>query len=732
MPKSRSILLLSAIIAGSAFWVSAGWVGSSQEPGVSIQMQSSEVLVDAVVTDKHNRLITNLKPQDFILYENGIRQEIRSFRLVHMPSPAAGPKGSPAEPTAGRPVAAEARAQAQAPPLNIMAILLDYATTEFLNQKLVREAAIKYVEQKLRPTDFIAVFALGSSLRFLSDFTNDRQKLVAALKTTDARGSAYAAETAGLDAAIADARGAAVDNDSTALAVPSGPGGVLAGEARSAQGSNQAMAMIAARIEAQYVALQSAVQKQQTREVLTAIRAIALGLRHIEGRKSLILFSQGFVVGEQLEDELHAVANAANRAHVAIYSIDSRGLTNREMSGGLAPKDELTAVIAKPQRRRMEVTAGESVFDRVLEVGRDVKESALRYISNATGGALIRNTNDLSLGLARVDEEEHSYYLLSYRPGSASNDGKFHEIRVEVRQPGLSVRARSGYYAIPAEFDFLTPEEYAVVALARAPSTRLPLFIRTAGFRGEQSRYRVPVILEIPAGALKFEKVGNGNVTRLHVVGIVRDSRNNLVARFGGQRQFSATDSEYRTLLPGALSFLDTVGLPPGNYSILVAIKDQASAGAAIQEQALILPPPAKGLALSTILLAKAVDRGSSSATRFLMVNGAQILPSARCEFHNGDNLIFYFDVYDPQMREKKPDVAVTLWLTRNGERLPLKLPSYELNEPAGGGSAGLTLAHYVTLAGLKPGDYSLVVEARDRIANRTALGQASFSLSEQ
>ncbi len=707
--------------------------GSQRQSGVSIRTQSSEVLVDAVVTDRHNHLVTTLKPEDFIIYENGIRQEVSSFRLVRSSLPTLPPEKK----TTGKPIAEQqgipntyTRSPAQAPQFNVMVILLDYATTEFVNQKLVREAAIKYVGEKLRPTDFLAVFALGSGLHLLADFTNDRQKLMAALKTTDVRGSAYAAEAASLSSTIADARGAALDNDSVGMDVPSGLGGVAAGAARSSQGSAQAMAMIAARIEAQYVALQSAVQKQQTREVLTAIRAVALGVRHIEGRKSLILFSQGFVVGEQLEDELHAVADVANRSHVAIYSIDSRGLTTREMGGGLAPKDELTAVIAKPQRQRMEVTAGESVFDRVLEVGRDIRESALRYISNATGGDLIRNTNDLSVGLARVDEEEHSYYLLSYKPGITSFDGKFHEIRVEVRRPGLSVRARSGYYAIPAEYEFLTPEEFAVVASAHAPSTQLPLFIRAARFREAHSRYRLPVILEIPAGALKFEKAGSGNLTRLQVVGIVRDDRNNPVAQFGGRRQFTANEGEYRALLSGELSLLENVSLSPGAYTIFVAVKDLVSGNSTSREQVVDLRPPSKELALSTVLLAKAVDKANPASSEFLTVGGVKILPSARCEFQNGDNLIFYFDIYDAQTHDGRPDVAVDLWLASNGRRLPVKLPSYELNESAGGASARLTLARYVQLAGLKPGDYALFVEARDRIANRTIVGEAPFTVT--
>ena len=733
MQRSLLILLLSVMSFASEWRSTSAQTGVGQQP-VSIRTQSSEVLVDTVVTDRHNHLVTTLKPEDFILYENGIRKEISSFRLVRASSPVVAPEKRP---MGNRPTGQEVISKSdngplvQTPPVNIMVILLDYATTELGNQKLVREAAIKYVEEKLRPTDFLAVFALGSGLHFLTDFTNDKQKLVAALKTADVRGSAYAAEINQLNSTIADARSAALDSDSVAIDVPSGPGGVAAGASRSSQGSSQAMAMIAARIEAQYVALQSAVQKQQTREVLTAIRAIALGVRQIEGRKSLILFSQGFVVGEQLENELHAVADVANRSHVAIYSIDSRGLTTREMSGGLVPKDELTAVIARPQRQRMEVTAGESVFDRVLEVGRDIRESALRYISNATGGDLIRNTNDLGVGLARMDEEEHSYYLLSYKPGNTAFDGKFHEIRVEMRQPGLSVRARSGYYAIPADYEFLTPEEFSVVATARASSDQLPLFIRTASFREEKDRYRVPVVLEIPTKALKFEKAGNGNATRFQVVGIVRDARHNPVARFGGQRQFTASDNEYRALLPGSLSLLEIVSLSPGNYSVFVAAKDLASGSSVIREQTVELRPPSRELDMSTILLANAVDKGSSASSEFLTVRGTKILPLARCEFHNGDNLIFYFDIYDAQVRDNKPDVAVNMWLSSNGERLPIRLPSYELNESTGGTAARLTLARYLQLAGLKPGDYTLSVETRDRTANRTVRGEASFTVTD-
>lgn len=70
----------------------------------------------------------------------------------------------------------------------------------------------------------------------------------------------------------------------------------------------------------------------------------------------------------------------------------------------------------------------------VREVGHDMRESALRYVAEATGGFLSHNTNDLGVGMARIDEEMRSYYRLSYRPQDQKFDGQFREIRVEVRR----------------------------------------------------------------------------------------------------------------------------------------------------------------------------------------------------------------------------------------------------------------------------------------------------------
>ena len=56
--------------------------GFAQAPDVVIRSSVREVLLDVVVRDAHGRLVNNLKPGDVTVYEDGVRQDVRSFRLV--------------------------------------------------------------------------------------------------------------------------------------------------------------------------------------------------------------------------------------------------------------------------------------------------------------------------------------------------------------------------------------------------------------------------------------------------------------------------------------------------------------------------------------------------------------------------------------------------------------------------------------------------------------------------
>jgi VWFA-related protein len=727
--RAGFVIAFLIILFGSAWYQ----LDAQEQPVVSqtvIQTGAAEVLVDAVVTDRKNRVVTNLKQEDFQIREDGVPQTITSFHLYHGKPDTTPPSVATSEQAVSSP---EAPATGTQEP-NLIIILLDYSTTEFENQKRVREASIHYIEDNLRPNDLMAVFVLGSGLRFLTDFTNNKETLVAALKTTDATGSALAGDRSTLSQGIAAGQIDSSQIDTfPATAGGSGPGAGAAGAAAQAQGTQRAAAMLAQRIADQFYAMRSSMDQWQTRKVLTAIRAIALGVKEIQGRKSLILFSGGFVVGGTMESELHSVVDLAHRSRMAIYSIEPQGLETKSLSGGVLPQDELSSISAvnTSQRARMQSHGGETNFDRARQVGSDLRESALRFVANSTGGFLIRNTNDMSNALERVGEEMHSYYLLSYRPLKTDYDGKFREITVDVRGSGLQARTRNGYYAIPSGYEFLTPEEFVLLNQSRNQNSAAPLYLQAAGFQDTGGNYRVPVIVELPTNSIQFNKVEKTHVARLQILGLIMDSQGQFVFRFDEPRDYSISDQEFDLLKAGSVSFMDVLQLPPGKYSFEVAVKDVSSGSVFYSAQGLDLRAPTDQLSVSPILLGKEVNKVAEAGQGFLTIKGVKILPSARCHFRNGDNMIFYFDIYNAQSdtKSKKADVAVQLSLMRNGRPMNAVLPDYQLNELLAEPTPHITLARYLQLANLQPGDYVLLAKVHDSHSGENATSQAAFKV---
>ena len=152
-------------------------------------------------------------------------------------------------------------------------------------------------------------------------------------------------------------------------------------------------------------------------------------LEGTRGRKSVILLSKGFIYDPETRG-FKDVSRAARRANVAIYFVDARGL--------VATTSNFTASEGSPIDAR---DIGATYADIALDA-----EGAVS-VAEDSGGFAVRNTNDLGAGLDRLARESRSYYLLGYVPKDAKADGKFRKISVKVNRPGLSVRARKGYFA---------------------------------------------------------------------------------------------------------------------------------------------------------------------------------------------------------------------------------------------------------------------------------------------
>ena len=158
---------------------------------------------------------------------------------------------------------------------------------------------------------------------------------------------------------------------------------------------------------------------------LSALKAGVVFLGTLrEGRKSVIFVSQGLGgLGRDATNLLSDTVRAANESNTAIYALDPRGL--------MGPVSESLYVLAEN-----------------------------------TGGATIGSSNDLTRGLRQVVRESSAYYLIGYSSIKNPADGKFHQIKVSMKRPGLEVRARKGYWAPSAK---TVSDAKAAAAAAVAP-----------------------------------------------------------------------------------------------------------------------------------------------------------------------------------------------------------------------------------------------------------------------
>ncbi|RPJ84775.1 MAG: VWA domain-containing protein, partial [Acidobacteria bacterium] len=404
----------------------------------TLRVDNYSVLVDVVVTDKHNRHVSDLKAEDFLIFEDGEFQDLGTFQMISGRPERTGTQTTVRTTEPGTPTET-----AESPRLIIL--LLDYATVEYLNQGYVRDAAVQYVKEHMVPGDLIAVFQVGVTLKFLQQFTGSKEQIIEALQGSEVVGSAYALDQETLSEGAQNAQDKSGLLSSSIDSIVSGsPQGAMGQQAVVVEILNQYMLM-AQRLEARYYAQLSHSRQQQSRPIIGAIETIARGVEHLQGRKTLIMFSQGFSVPLALERPFYRCVHVANRSNLAVYAVDAAGLQFKQ------PKTEqelYDVSAARPGDRKM-AYAGISQFDRAREVGTDQKDSTLRYLTSSTGGFLVRHTNDFLSALKRIDADARSHYLLSYRSRRVRFDGEFRTIRVEVKQPGVQVRARPGYWALP-------------------------------------------------------------------------------------------------------------------------------------------------------------------------------------------------------------------------------------------------------------------------------------------
>src|SRR5438105_721869 len=506
-----------------------------------VKINSNLVSLDVIVKDKKGKAITDLKSEDFSVFENGVTQKVEFFDSTLTSGSEAGQTTTAIVSTQPQPRTPTSF------PRNIIALVLDGQSTELANLKHVREGMMKYIRERISDSDSVALFSISGGLQLLQSFTQDKAKLIAAVE------KAYDSSTV---SKTSEARGLSEDIRAMRERIANGPeleGGPAPGPGFN--GSAAAQALIARHVLEQYIALRSTLSTQQTRPVLAALAAICEGLRSIPGKKTLVMFSQGFIASETLDWQVQSTIDIANRANVAIYIIDSGGLTGGAPTSGAlvsgSPLGGISGGLEMEQRRRS--GAGESVFDITRQEGLNRQQDLLYRISEDTGGHFIKNTNDIAGGLERIDAEIRSRYTLAYRSTNPNFDGSFRKVKIEVRRPDTTVFTRAGYYAIPpTQVIPFSPDDRKLLAnfASMQANPTLPLSLQLASYRSREGFYIVPLSFEIPPAAVQFDRKGDRERLQLEVLGVVRtDGEEKILSRLGGNFDVALTAQQYESFL---------------------------------------------------------------------------------------------------------------------------------------------------------------------------------------
>lgn len=398
----------------------AGQPGDASAPETVYKATVRSVIVDVVVTDQSGRPVTGLTREQFHVAENSQPQTLTFFEPHTRDSaPAPLPKQPPLEP-------GEYTNVPLAPVTDsVNVLLLDALNTPLANQAEVRQAMVKYLKTAA-PGTRIAIFTLGSRLRFVQGFTADPAVLLAAL--SGKKKKALPQSSALLDTpADADQRDTMMDMMAA--------GGASAASISGMQQFQQEE--------------QSFQLDMRVRITLDAMQQIARYLAGVPGRKNLIWFSGAFPVNlfpdagssdsfsatRDYSDEIHQATDLLSVGQVAVYPVDARGLM-------VSPVFD-----ASNTGRSVRTPSGFSEANASFILATEAEHRTMDELARSTGGKAIYNTNGLRDALTRVIDNGSNYYTLAYTPTNKALDGKLRKIDVKLDDKKYKLSYRRSYFA---------------------------------------------------------------------------------------------------------------------------------------------------------------------------------------------------------------------------------------------------------------------------------------------
>jgi VWFA-related protein len=524
--------LVFLVFALAAIAVSAQ--NAPQTPAISVSTRLVQIGVTA--RDK-NGLVANLTKDDFVVLDRGKPQKISVFSVEASDSAPQATQPLPQNTFSDLPQYAGNR------PHSVTIVLLDNLNTFSSTARQPYEDGAYWVEQlalanakqhlveflkQLNPSDRIAIYGLADSLHVLCDFTCDRDALLSVVSKYDATSKTRRE-----------------DVEPSAAHIP----GFLPGDDRPFNGAINGGELAKAAVNNQ-------VRAQTT---MAALTAIAAHVANIPGRKNLLWLTSN------LPFSGGAIASILSHANIAAYPVDARGLLS---SNALASREYVDNCVA--YSIDCELLAAQS--------GEPIGIDSMREMADDTGGRAFVNTNDLTGAIRKAVEDSAVNYTLGFYMDRASIDGKFHELKVQVKRDGLTIRYPKGYFTSEDPPPTKDQNWKTVTAAVQSPleSSVIPLQAKV-----DRVNQPLPNSLKLSCSidihSLRLAQTGDLRKGAVTVYVVQQDAVGKVLGQWTKTYDLQLTEKQYAALLNSGMPFTQNLQTKPTATTLRVLVQDPAT-----------------------------------------------------------------------------------------------------------------------------------------------------------
>ena len=451
-----SVALLSVALFSCLASVVSNCFGQTAVPDANgrlvFKANARIVVLDVVVTGRDGQPVPGLHKEEFSIAEDGNPQQITSFE-----EHTAGD----AMPTAlpDLPPNIFTNIPRVKPTDSVTVLLFDSLNTPIADQGFVRTQMMKYL-QTGQPGRRMAIFTLGTKLRFVEGFTDDPSTLAAALNNPH-NGSSPRSSPLLLSSS---------ENDANQQ---------MNGMLYNNFAANPSSVNLLSMQSVQQFQAEQATFKDDERVNLTleAMQQLCRYLAGIPGRKNVIWFSGGFplilfpnpdlqdsfVIERKYDRQVHRTDALMSAAEVAVYPVSAAGNSpdslydpEKGFNGKINMQEAIAAVTDHPGQPQSQSPAEQALNQETDSLQKDAvrrngDHTTMDVIASDTGGQAFYNTNGIAGAVSQVIDHGSRFYTLTYTPTNAATDGRYRKIVVKVTPSNSSasykLAYRRGYFA---------------------------------------------------------------------------------------------------------------------------------------------------------------------------------------------------------------------------------------------------------------------------------------------